>query len=153
MHHKKLLVLSILQIFLYIKLVKLETIFLEVLHLHLLLNFNSHDTILHLGLHPKKKDTGDPLNITVIEENEKVTEVYLDIPFFTNRNDKDGDGVIDSYDVDDNDVNSDSDGDGVSDAQERANGTDPLNPDTDGDGIPDGQDDDTTKSQFWCYSL
>ena len=91
----------------------------------------------------EKENTGDPLNITVIEENEQVTEVYLDIPFFTNRNDKDGDGVIDSYDVDDNDVNSDSDGDGVSDAQERANGTDPLNPDTDGDGIPDGQDDDT----------
>ena len=91
----------------------------------------------------EKENAGDPLNITVIEENEKVTEVYLDIPFFTNRNDKDGDGVIDSYDVDDNDVNSDSDGDGVSDAQERANGTDPLNPDTDGDGIPDGQDDDT----------
>ena len=91
----------------------------------------------------EKENTGDPLNITVIEENELVTEVYLDIPFFTNRNDKDGDGVIDSYDVDDNDVNSDSDGDGVSDAQERANGTDPLNPDTDGDGIPDGQDDDT----------
>ena len=91
----------------------------------------------------EKENTGDPLNITVIEENERVTEVYLDIPFFTNRNDKDGDGVIDSYDVDDNDVNSDSDGDGVSDAQERANGTDPLNPDTDGDGIPDGQDDDT----------
>ena len=91
----------------------------------------------------EKENAGDPLNITVIEENEKVTEVYLDIPFFTNRNDKDGDGVIDSYDLDDNDVNSDSDGDGVSDAQERANGTDPLNPDTDGDGIPDGQDDDT----------
>ncbi len=91
----------------------------------------------------EKENTGDPLNITVIEENEQVTEVYLDIPFFTNRNDRDGDGVIDSYDVDDNDVNSDSDGDGVSDAQERANGTDPLNPDTDGDGIPDGQDDDT----------
>ena len=90
-----------------------------------------------------KENTGDPLNITVIEENELITEVYLDIPFFTNRNDKDGDGVIDSYDVDDNDVNSDSDGDGVSDAQERANGTDPLNSDTDGDGIPDGQDDDT----------
>ena len=91
----------------------------------------------------EKENAGDPLNITVIEENEKVTEVYLDIPFFTNRNDKDGDGVIDAYDLDDNDVNSDSDGDGVSDAQERANGTDPLNPDTDGDGIPDGQDDDT----------
>src|ERR1700712_5610580 len=32
----------------------------------------------------------------------------------------------------------DSDGDGLSDAQERALGTDPNNPDTDGDGLPDG---------------
>ena len=91
----------------------------------------------------EKENSGDPANITVIQENESVNSVYLDIPFFTNRNDRDGDGVIDAYDVDDNDVNSDSDGDGVSDAVERANGTDPLNPDTDGDGIPDGQDDDT----------
>ena len=91
----------------------------------------------------EKENSGDPANITVIQENELVTSVYLDIPFFTNRNDRDGDGVIDAYDVDDNDVNSDSDGDGVSDSAERANGTDPLNPDTDGDGIPDGLDDDT----------
>ncbi len=91
----------------------------------------------------EKENSGDPANITVIEENELVKTVYLDIPFFNNRNDRDGDGVIDFYDVDDNDVNSDSDGDGVSDSAERANGTDPLNPDTDGDGIPDGQDDDT----------
>ena len=69
----------------------------------------------------EKEDSGDPANITVIQENELITDVYLDIPFFTNRNDKDGDGVIDAYDVDDNDVNSDSDGDGVSDAVERAN--------------------------------
>ena len=88
--------------------------------------------------------SGDPLNVAIIEEDEKVQEVYLDIPFFNNRNDRDGDGVIDAFDVDDNDVNSDSDGDGVSDSQERFNGTDPLNPDTDGDGIPDGEDDDTT---------
>ena len=91
----------------------------------------------------EKENSGDPANITVIEENELIKSVYLDIPFFTNRNDRDGDGVIDAYDVDDNDVNSDSDGDGVSDAVERANGTDPLNPDTDGDGILDGQDEDT----------
>ena len=91
----------------------------------------------------EKENSGDLANITVIEENELVKTVYLDIPFFNNRNDRDGDGVIDFYDVDDNDVNSDSDGDGVSDSTERANGTDPLNPDTDGDGIPDGQDDDT----------
>jgi len=87
--------------------------------------------------------SGDPLNVAIIEEDEKVQEVYLDIPFFNNRNDRDGDGVIDAFDVDDNDVNSDSDGDGVSDSQERFNGTDPLNPDTDGDGITDDKDTDT----------
>ena len=48
----------------------------------------------------EKENTGDPLNFTVFEDNELVKDVYLDIPFFTNRNDKDGDGVIDSYDVD-----------------------------------------------------
>lgn len=32
----------------------------------------------------------------------------------------------------------DTDGDGLSDADERARGTDPYNPDTDGDGLPDG---------------
>ncbi len=95
------------------------------------------------NLSNEQESSGDPLNIAVIEENEEITDVYLDIPFFTNRNDNDGDGVIDLYDVDDNDVNSDSDGDGVSDSLERANGTDPLNPDTDGDGIPDGEDSDT----------
>jgi hypothetical protein len=34
----------------------------------------------------------------------------------------------------------DLDGDGVSNAQERANGTNPLSKDTDGDGVPDGSD-------------
>jgi heat shock protein beta len=36
----------------------------------------------------------------------------------------------------------DTDGDGVTDADERANGTDPYNPDTDGDGLNDGEDPD-----------
>jgi len=35
-------------------------------------------------------------------------------------------------------ANVDSDGDGLTDAEERALGTDPNNPDTDGDGLPDG---------------
>jgi hypothetical protein len=91
----------------------------------------------------EKEKAGDDTNITVIEENETVTNVYLDIPFFNNTFDNDGDGVIDIYDVDDNDVNSDSDGDGLTDIQERANGTDPLNPDTDGDGINDNIDTET----------
>ena len=59
------------------------------------------------------------------------------------RDSSDGDGVIDIYDVDPNDINSDSDGDGLTDIQERANGSDPLNPDTDGDGITDDKDTDT----------
>ena len=91
----------------------------------------------------QRENDGDDSNITVIEENETVTNVYLDIPFFNNTFDSDGDGVIDIYDVDPNDINSDSDGDGLTDIQERANGSDPLNPDTDGDGITDDKDTDT----------
>ena len=91
----------------------------------------------------QRENDGDDSNIAVIEENETVTYVYLDIPFFNNTFDSDGDGVIDIYDVDPNDINSDSDGDGLTDIQERANGTDPLNPDTDGDGITDDKDTDT----------
>tara|TARA_A100001011_G_scaffold247320_1_gene255580 strand:- start:21637 stop:23439 length:1803 start_codon:yes stop_codon:yes gene_type:complete len=91
----------------------------------------------------QRENDGDDSNIAIIEENETVTNVYLDIPFFNNTFDNDGDGVIDIYDVDDNDINSDSDGDGLTDIQERANLTDPLNPDTDGDGITDDKDTDT----------
>ena len=91
----------------------------------------------------QRENDGDDSNIAVIEENETITNVYLDIPFFNNTFDSDGDGVIDIYDVDPNDINSDSDGDGLTDIQERANGTDPLNPDTDGDGITDDKDTDT----------
>ena len=91
----------------------------------------------------QRENDGDDSNIAIIEENETVTNVYLDIPFFNNTFDNDGDGVIDIYDVDDNDINSDSDGDGLTDIQERANLTDPLNPDTDGDGITDDKDTDS----------
>lgn len=76
-------------------------------------------------------------------EMETVTNVWLEIPFFTNQKDADGDGLIAAYDIDDSDPNSDSDGDGVSDFAERNNGTDPTNPDTDDDGTPDGQDTET----------
>lgn len=75
-----------------------------------------------------------------LDEQETITDVWLEIPFFTNQKDADGDGLVDAYDVDDTDSNSDSDGDGVSDIKERNAGTDPLNKDTDGDGIPDGED-------------
>ena len=57
--------------------------------------------------------TGKEDNIIVIPEKETLKNVYLDIPFFTNVDDDDGDGVINLYDVDSTDPNSDSDGDGV----------------------------------------
>ena len=91
----------------------------------------------------EKEDSGDSSNILIIEENEIITDAYLDIPFFTNTYDTDGDGVIDIYDVDPNDIYSDSDGDGLADILERQNGTDPLDPDTDDDGILDNVDTDT----------
>lgn len=90
----------------------------------------------------------DPLTI---DENERVTKVYLNLPFFTENsalNDKDSDGLIDRYDADDENPESDSDNDGVSDSAENRNGTDPLNPDTDGDGIGDLEDEDTPRDIF-----
>tara|TARA_B100000989_G_scaffold297557_1_gene283654 strand:- start:1186 stop:2997 length:1812 start_codon:yes stop_codon:yes gene_type:complete len=90
-----------------------------------------------------KEDEGDDSNILIIRENEAVIDAYLDIPFYNNTFDSDGDGVIDAYDVDPLDIYSDSDGDGLSDILERTNGTDPLDPDTDDDGILDNVDTDT----------
>ena len=89
------------------------------------------------------EDEGDDSNILIIKENEIVVDAYLDIPFYNNTFDTDGDGVIDVYDVDPLDIYSDSDGDGLSDILERSNGTDPLDPDTDDDGILDNEDTDT----------
>ncbi len=79
-------------------------------------------------------------NIACIPEEEILKDVFLDIPFFTNVDDDDNDGVINLYDVDSTDPESDSDGDGLSDIAEKQTGQNPLNPDTDGDGILDGED-------------
>lgn len=79
-------------------------------------------------------------NIAAIPELETVKDVFLDIPFYTNVDDDDNDGVINLYDVDSTDPYSDSDGDGVSDVDESNAGQNPLNEDTDGDGILDGED-------------
>ena len=87
-----------------------------------------------------KEDNPDTDNVAQIPEEETVKNVFLDIPFFTNVDDDDNDGVINLYDVDSTDPYSDSDGDGVSDADESNAGQNPLDPDTDGDGIPDGED-------------
>lgn len=88
-------------------------------------------------------------NNSTIQENERVVDVFLYIPYLRPGNaDRDGDGVDDEFDVDPDDPNSDSDGDGLTDNQERIIGTDPLNPDTDGDGILDGDDDNSNIVRF-----
>ena len=72
-----------------------------------------------------------------INENERVTEVILYMPYqlvpTTNR-DTDNDGVQDELDIDPEDPNSDTDGDGVSDNDERILGSNPLDPNEDGSG-------------------
>ena len=92
----------------------------------------------------KREDDGDEDNPAVINENETVTNVYLEIPFFTNLNDKDGDGVIDSLDLDPQDRESDTDGDGVSDYDESQSNLNPLSEDSDGDGVLDDLDQDSS---------
>ncbi|MGB1362678.1 MAG: DUF4270 family protein [Flavobacteriaceae bacterium] len=90
----------------------------------------------------KKEDEGDDDNSAVIDEKETVTQVFLEIPFFNNTDDKDGDGVIDALDLDPNDRDSDTDGDGLSDFAETNNNLNPLSEDSDGDGILDDVDQD-----------
>jgi len=92
----------------------------------------------------EREEKGDPDNVSVIPENETVSEVYLEIPFFTNQNDSDLDGVIDSRDIDPEDNQSDTDGDGITDLAETQAGTNPLDVDSDGDGITDDDDDDSS---------
>ena len=88
------------------------------------------------------EDQEDPDQRSIIPENETVTAVYLEIPFFTNQNDKDNDGVIDSLDADPDDPQSNSDGDELTDIIETQAGLNPLSSDSDGDGILDHNDDD-----------
>ena len=91
----------------------------------------------------EQENEGSLTDIRVMVEDEQITSVYLDLPFFNNTNDSDNDGVIDLYDVDPNNSLSDSDSDGLSDLEELRIGTNPLNPDTDNDGIIDSQDNET----------
>lgn len=90
----------------------------------------------------KREDEGDEDNLAVIDEKETVTQVYLEIPFFNNTDDKDGDGVIDALDLDPEDRESDTDGDGISDYDESRSNLNPLSDDSDGDGILDDIDKD-----------
>lgn len=90
-------------------------------------------------------------NPTRIQENERIKEVILYIPYLTKPTtlqDRDLDGVDDAFDVDPADPNSDSDGDGLTDNEEKGRGTDPLNRDTDGDGVDDDEDDDNMNASF-----
>ena len=88
--------------------------------------------------------SSEDINKNPHDEQETVTEVWLEIPFYTNQRDRDGDGVIDVFDIDPDDPDSDSDGDTLTDLEEsRSANLDPLNPDTDGDGINDAEDEDT----------
>ena len=109
---------------------------------------NFEDPSLAFGnISQAKEDNPDTDNISQIPEEETVKNVFLDIPFFTNVDDDDNDGVINLYDVDSTDPYSDSDGDGVSDnidtcsnvAGPAANNGCPW-PDTDGDGVLDKDD-------------
>ena len=92
----------------------------------------------------EEEDNGNEDNVRVIAEDEQVTEVFLEIPFLTNQNDNDNDGVIDAFDVDDENIESDSDGDGIFDYLETRNSTNPLAADSDGDGILEPDDDDNS---------
>ena len=90
------------------------------------------------------EDQGSEDDISIIPENEKVTNVYLEIPFFTNQNDKDEDGLIDSKDSDPNNPQSNSDDDELTDLVEFQAGLNPLSSDSDGDGILDHDDSDNS---------
>lgn len=87
-----------------------------------------------------KENEGSETDVKVIEENETITSVFLEIPFFNNRSDDDNDGLINIYDADPDDPQSDTDGDGITDILEFQNGLNPLSNDSDGDGILDDED-------------
>lgn len=94
------------------------------------------------NLRQRFEDMEDPTDINLIPEEETVKQVFLEIPFFTNTDDADNDGVIDSLDADPDDPNSNSDGDELTDIVETQAGLNPLSSDSDGDGILDHNDDD-----------
>ena len=99
------------------------------------------------GLYSPEDELGVEDNIYAIPENEPVVSVYLEIPFLNNTRDQDGDGVIDSLDIDPENSESDTDSDSIIDALETQNGTDPLSSDSDGDGILDADDTDNSSYQ------
>ena len=101
------------------------------------------------------EDSGDEDDVNIIQENETIREVFLEIPFFSNTDDSDNDGVIDPLDSDPNDPASNSDDDDLSDIVEFQLGLNPLSADSDGDGILDHNDDDNQNydSENRVYSI
>ena len=91
-----------------------------------------------------QENEGSVTDVRVIDEDEQLTAVYLDLPFYNNTNDSDGDGVIDLYDSNPADQESDSDNDGIPDITESRAGLNPLSNDSDNDGILDINDDDNS---------
>ncbi|MFK7813190.1 MAG: DUF4270 family protein [Maribacter sp.] len=81
-------------------------------------------------------------------ENETIDSVFIYIPYLNNKQDTDGDGVVDELDDLPEDPTNDSDNDNVPNNQEVANNTDPLVQDTDGDGENDDVDESTLGSRF-----
>ena len=102
-----------------------------------------------------QENEGSLTDIRVIDEDEQLTAVYLDLPFYTNTNDSDGDGVIDLYDSNPADQESDSDNDGIPDITESRAGLNPLSNDSDNDGILDPNDDDNSSynSESQVYEI
>ncbi len=102
-----------------------------------------------------QENEGSLTDIRVINEEEQLTAVYLDLPFYNNTNDSDGDGVIDIYDSNPVDQESDSDNDGISDITESRAGLNPLSSDSDNDGILDPNDDDNSSynSESQVYEI
>ena len=96
----------------------------------------------------QKENEGDEENPAVIDEKETVSRVFLEIPFFNNTNDQDGDGVIDALDIDPEDRDSDTDGDGLTDYNESTSNLNPLSNDSDGDGILDDVDQDNKTYEY-----
>tara|TARA_B110000444_G_C18845864_1_gene601974 strand:- start:94 stop:1866 length:1773 start_codon:yes stop_codon:yes gene_type:complete len=96
------------------------------------------------GIYSQDTESSETADTTIIPENETVTSVYLEIPFYSNQNDKDNDGLIDKLDSDPLDPASDTDGDGLTDFSENAVGTNPLSSDSDNDGILDNEDTDSS---------
>jgi hypothetical protein len=96
------------------------------------------------NLSQSSEQEGSDNDNTIIPENEIVKNVYLEIPFFTNQNDKDNDGVIDSKDADPENPESNSDGDELTDIVEFESGLNPLSSDSDNDGILDHEDSDNS---------